>query len=54
MNVISRPYDPADLYSVMTVWNSVITEGDAFLEEIPLSPEEMSHFWISSAVSTVR
>ncbi len=44
MNVIIRPYEPADLYSVMAVWNSVITEGDAFLEETPLGPEDMSAF----------
>ena len=44
MNVTIRPYEPSDLYSVMTVWNSVIAEGDAFLEEVPLSSEEMGDF----------
>ena len=44
MNITILPYEPADLYSVMTVWNSIIAEGDAFLEETPLSPEEMGTF----------
>lgn len=44
MNVTIHPYTPADLYHVMTVWNSIIAEGDAFLEETPLSSDEMGAF----------
>ncbi len=44
MNITIRPYEPSDFYHVMTVWNSIIAEGDAFLEENPLTPEDMEKF----------
>ncbi|MDV0441164.1 GNAT family N-acetyltransferase [Methanorbis furvi] len=44
MNITIRPYESTDLYHVMTVWNSIIAEGDAFLEETALTPEDMQKF----------
>ena len=54
MNVTIRPYEPADLYSVMTVCNSVTTEGDAFLEETTSPLKKCDTFSISSAASSVQ
>lgn len=44
MNITIRPYEPSDLYGVMAVCNSIIAEGDAFLEDVQYSPEEMKTY----------
>lgn len=44
MNISIRPYDQSDLYNVMAAINSVIAEGDAFLEDAQYGPEEMKTF----------
>ncbi len=45
MQTSIRAYEPADLPAMVNIWNAVVTDGNAFPQTEPLTPETASPFF---------
>lgn len=53
MSILIREYSSADEQEVADIWNQVVSDGDAFPQEKPLSAEEADSFFHSQSYTGV-
>ncbi len=53
MSIQTRPYTPADIPAMRSIWNIVVTDGIAFPQTEPLSLEEATTFFAEQTTCAV-
>ena len=53
MSVLIRRYEPKDIIPVMSIWNQIVVDGEAFPQTEPLSQEEAERFFGEQNDTTV-
>ncbi len=53
MEIRIEPFCPADLPEITAIWNEVVESGNAFPQEMPLTPEEAGDFFAAQDVTGV-
>ncbi len=53
MSIQTRPYTPADIPAMRSIWNIVVTDGIAFPQTEPMSLEEATAFFAAQTTCAV-